>query len=134
MTDVAPGHWQVTADNSGLARLQQQAAAWLDGAGVAARCAQHVLLALDELAANVVQHGVGASWISLRLALDADAIELELHDDGVAFDPTGHAVSATAAPTLGGYGLKLVRQLACAFEYARAADNCVRLRLACERD
>lgn len=131
MNTPGPARWQVTPDREGLASLQRQAADWLQRSGVETRRAQHILLALDELAANVVEHGRAAHWLQLDLASLEDAVELELRDDAAAFDPTRVAEAAGGEPGIGGHGLRLVRRLASAFEYRRVhGHNHVRLRFA----
>ncbi len=112
---------------AGLAALQAQAAAWLARIGLAPRRAQAVLLALDELAANLVEHAATAVPFEVRLTEQPAQIELLLVDHGAPFDPR-HAPSAPVARSLdeapiGGLGLILVRQLATSIDYRRVAHG-----------
>ena len=130
---------RVRADNAGLTALQEHATAWLEGAGVGFAATQRILLALDELAANVRDHGTrkgdAPASIELGLARDGEAIDVGFSDDGPAFDPADVPPPAAASRledvSIGGFGLHLVRQLAQTFEYRRDGTwNRVRLRFA----
>ena len=62
-------------------------------------------LMVSELVTNAVVHGVGA--ISLRIDLEADAVRIEVADEGnVALAPSPEAGAH------GGWGLRIVEQLA----------------------
>jgi anti-sigma regulatory factor (Ser/Thr protein kinase) len=64
-----------------------------------------VALMVSELVTNAVVHGVGA--ISLRIDVDADAVRVEVADDGnVALAPTPEPGAH------GGWGLRILEQLA----------------------
>lgn len=54
--------------------------------------------------ANVRQHA-GAARAVLTLATDADAVQLDVHDDGAGFDPSGPIVPSQR----GGYGIAAMR-------------------------
>ncbi|MBN8726530.1 MAG: ATP-binding protein [Xanthomonadales bacterium] len=119
------GRWSVPADPAGLARLQRDAGDWLRRAGVADAAAGRVLLALDELAANIVHHaGLAAgACFEVELSRAAGGLLVRVSDAGPPFDPTAmQPVAARAAldeVTIGGFGLGLVRQLARSMEYRR---------------
>lgn len=129
------GRWLVPADPPGLAWLQSEASAWLSASGVDARSRERVLLALDELAANVVEHAStprALDTFEVALSLGADAVELAVIDAGPPFDPREVAPSPPAA-TLeelppSGFGLTLVRRLSESIHYERVDDR-NRLRL-----
>lgn len=62
-------------------------------------------LMVSELVTNAVLHGTGA--ITLRIDLEADAVRVEVADDG------NVTVEPTPAPVVhGGWGLRIVDQLA----------------------
>ncbi len=66
---------------------------------------QDAALMVSELVANAVVHGIGA--ITLRIDIEADAIRIEVADDG--------NVALAPSPTPGahgGWGLRIVEQLA----------------------
>lgn len=129
------GRWHVPADHSGLAALQAQANTWLTRSGVGAHATHRILLALDELAANIIEHAVqGRDGHAFEVCLQqaSDGVELLVIDNGPAFDPTAQPAPTSAQSLdglpIGGLGLLLVRRLADAFEYRRV-DQSNRLRL-----
>lgn len=130
------GRWCVPADHSGLAALQAQASAWLAQAGVDAYATHRILLALDELAANIVEHAAqGRDGHAFEVCLQQgnDGIEVLVSDNGPTFDPTAQAAPAPARSLdeipVGGLGLVLVQRLADGFEYQRVGrSNRLRLR------
>jgi anti-sigma regulatory factor (Ser/Thr protein kinase) len=66
---------------------------------------QDAALMVSELVTNAVVHGVGA--ISLRIDVEADAVRVEVADEGnVALAPSPEAGAH------GGWGLRIVEQLA----------------------
>jgi len=91
-------------------------------------------LCLEELLTNIVNHGQARAPIALRIEKSGEALQVDILDDGPAFDPT-----AAAAPDLdadieeraiGGLGIHLIRTLAERFDYARdGARNRVTLVL-----
>jgi sigma-B regulation protein RsbU (phosphoserine phosphatase) len=93
-----------------------RATAWLHEAcercALPVELARDLDLALDELLANVIDHGQPdpATRIGLSLERHGDLVRLELRDRGVEFDPRHAApVSAGASDGEGGLGLGLVR-------------------------
>lgn len=99
-----------------------------------------VAVSLDEVLANVVRHGLGArgasALVELELRLepgDPPRCELQLEDDGPAFDPLGAASPDTSlgvdARPIGGLGIELVKRLMDEVQYERR-DGRNRLRLA----
>ena len=133
--------WVVPADLAGLARLQADAADWLRRAGVEERAAGRVLLAFDEVAANIVHHAAlppGAGF-EVRLAPHGGDLRACFSDEGRPFDPTA-AVPPVVPATLdevpaGGFGLGLVRCLCRSMEYRRdGRRNHLSLRFAAVAD
>lgn len=131
------GRWSVPADLAALALLQEGAGDWLRRAGLDEAAAARVLLALDELAANIVHHaglGVGACF-EVTLDREADGLLVHVTDAGRPFDPTIDTSPALAATLdgmpVGGFGLGLVRRLARSMDYRREGGrNHLRLRFA----
>ncbi len=108
----------------------REASAWLsafcDRHLLAAGVRQDLDLALDELLANVIDHGRPDPSTRVALSLErlADRVRLELRDRGVAFDPRSASVDASGAPDGGGgLGLDLVRRAFDRIDYAREADE-----------
>lgn len=97
-------------------------------------------VALDEVLANVVRHGLegraGTATVGLELRLDAGAeppvCEVVVTDDGPAFDPLRTPDPDTSLTIeerpVGGLGIALVRRLMDEVEYERR-DGKNRLRL-----
>lgn len=102
-----------------------------------ALAALHV--AIDEVAANVVDHSCGESevcTIELELRRDGDAIEAQFVDDGVSFDPLATVAppvpSSLAECDLGGLGIHLIRRLMDEVKYEhREGRNWLVLRKTC---
>ena len=108
--------------------------------------AQALVLAADEVCANVLQHGYGARGeagggpLRLRLARDGERLLLRIEDRAPRFDPGGVVAARPDAPAedrpLGGLGWHLVRQMVddVRWEPLEPAGNAVTLvtRLAAE--
>jgi anti-sigma regulatory factor (Ser/Thr protein kinase) len=99
----------------------------------------NVELVLEETLMNVVWHayaGQAGQRIGLKVLLAADAVIIEIDDDGIAFDPL--AATHPARPTSiseaesGGLGLLLLRERAAAVDYQRQSGR-NRLRVAVAR-
>ncbi len=91
------------------------------------KAASRLMLLAEELAANVVMHGTGATFFQADLALEGEVLRFSLTDDGPAFDPLGAAKADTEAALedreVGGLGVHLVRQLASSAAYSRQGDK-----------
>lgn len=91
--------------------------AGLDG-GDAARLA----IIVEELVANIVEHGGGGATAAIELSLKragGGPVELVMSDDGVAFDPREAPGDAAIPDRGGGAGLNLVRAWASILDYRR---------------
>jgi sigma-B regulation protein RsbU (phosphoserine phosphatase) len=106
-----------------LARARDWMAAWCAASGVSAEAIHDLDLALDEVVANVIEHGYGknaAGPIELRLALAGDHVRLEIRDRAPAHDPLGAAEPGPrSADGVGGLGVHLVKTLMSRVAYAR---------------
>lgn len=116
------------ASLAGLAQLQTQAAAYLEAAGASEHTCFNVLLALDEIAANIVMHTDGpmpSPQIEVRLSHSADTITADVLDSGPAFDPTTSEPlpaiddDPLSALSIGGRGLLLARSVSQQMHYRR---------------
>lgn len=96
----------------------ERAAQWLDAfavrSGVPAEVSQRLLVVLDEVLSNVVNHALagsepGTREVRLRIRLMPTMVQLQIIDDGPPFDPA--AYRAKERPPEGGAGLLFVRGL-----------------------
>ncbi|PPV05495.1 hypothetical protein XBLMG947_3436 [Xanthomonas bromi] len=103
--------------------------------GMAAERIGQVRLIIEELGCNALVHGCAVERpLRLQLQLDPQALVLELHDPGHAFDPRTIPAPDLAAELdqrpIGGLGLFLVHQFADHIDYRRdGAYNVVRVTL-----
>ncbi len=108
----------------------------LAAAGVDARAAHHVGLALEELLTNLGTHGNCADVPAIvRVFVDPDRVKAEIVDTGPAFDLRDAADPKldddVAERAIGGLGLFLIRQLASDIGYTRLdGANCTRFTVA----
>lgn len=81
------------------------------------------LLALEECASNIVDHGLhrdAGKTFTARIEYDGRNLKIELRDHGAFFDPTlPRAPKAVESDPVGGWGLELVRQSVDEFHYKR---------------
>jgi len=86
-----------------------------------------VLLSIEEALSNVIRHGGAGSEIAVRASLDRDAIEVQLEDDGPAFDPLSYPPPRLDLPLQerqrGGLGIHLVQCLMDRVKYERVQDR-----------
>jgi anti-sigma regulatory factor (Ser/Thr protein kinase) len=110
-----------------LGPLMDAVMAWSRAAALGPRAAHRLALLVEELAANVANHGAagadGATAVRVSIALEADGVRLVIEDDGRAFDPLSLPAPDTDLPLesrrIGGLGVHLSRQLARSLAYAR---------------
>ncbi|MCC4599292.1 ATP-binding protein [Xanthomonas melonis] len=94
-----------------------------------------VRLIVEELGCNALTHGQCVEQpLRLKLQLDPQALVLEMHDPGSAFDPCAAPMPDLASElddrAIGGLGLFLVHQFADHIDYRRdGAYNIVRITL-----
>ncbi|MGM0593496.1 MAG: ATP-binding SpoIIE family protein phosphatase [Pseudomonadota bacterium] len=92
-----------------------------------------LVLALDELFVNIVNHGFPGvrehGMVQLMLSAQADKLHIQLDDNGEPFDPTARATPDLEAPLdereIGGLGIHLVRQAVdqIAYEYSEGMNR-----------
>jgi anti-sigma regulatory factor (Ser/Thr protein kinase) len=112
-----------------IAAAQDRVEAWLAGQGVPPATAYRVRLVIEEVLANLCEHGrfAGPPPASrLELALAAGEVCLVIEDGAAPFDPI--LAPPPDAPTLaddrvGGLGLALVRKMAARIAYGRTANG-----------
>jgi serine/threonine-protein kinase RsbW len=120
----------------------ERASTWLGkvcmSAGLSKDLTGRLQVALDEVLSNVMAHaladapeGLREMGLSIRIWAE-DRVELEVTDDGPAFDPTGVAPAPRAIRVAGrregGAGLLFVRSLMDEVRFCRRAGrNCLTL-------
>jgi len=94
--------------------------------GVPGKPLMQLQVALDEIASNVINYGWpdgGSHELCVRISGQQDRIEVEIVDDGRAFDPRRAPPSepqpAGRRPAPGGLGIHLVKQLVDRLDYER---------------
>ena len=99
----------VAATISGLASLLTTFRSFLTYAGVPASIQRNVHAAVDELVANIIEHGtaVPAHAVTMHVECDDERVCVELVDNGIAFDPVHHVPEAPLELQLGGIGIRL---------------------------
>lgn len=117
---------RITARYSELERLCAFVAAGAEAAGLSAQASDHVQLAVDEAATNVIQHGYGGEGDGrLQIAWRAEPGELTIviTDQAPPFDPGSIPDQPTPATvddlSIGGYGLRFIRQVMDQVDYVR---------------
>ena len=118
---------RVAARYTELERLCAFVAEGADAAGLSPQARDHVQLAVDEAATNVIQHGYGGEGDELlRVAWRADPGQLTivLIDQAPPFDPDSIPEVPTPANVdelaIGGYGLRFIRQVMDEVDYVHA--------------
>lgn len=101
--------------------------AFAEAAALAPGIATRLALVCEELVVNVALYGEGASFVSVAIERQEDALRLAILDDGPAFDPLAQAAPDTSlgveAREIGGLGIHFVRSLVRSLAYARQ-DGC----------
>jgi serine/threonine-protein kinase RsbW len=108
--------------------------------GIPMRALMQLQVALDEVASNVVRYSWedgGRHEFLVRITVRAGAIDLEVVDDGRAFDPLSAPPPTVPAnsqrPRPGGLGIHMVRKLVDSFSYQRIdGRNHTRLSKRCD--
>jgi anti-sigma regulatory factor (Ser/Thr protein kinase) len=101
---------------------------------LSARTRYHVELVFEEIAGNILRYGApqgGELHIDMAFEIGADRVVIASEDDGVPFDPCSRAVAAlpsslAEAPD-GGFGLRIVHNIANEMQYERCANQRNRL-------
>ncbi len=126
----------ITADTSQLADLRSRLESFLAGHEVGSVTTQHAVLAVDEAAANAIEHSkLHPLRIEVRLELDEKCMRLEVSDHGDPFDPSAPPKTPLPAQrTRRGYGLHLIHRVVDELKYERTSDGRNLLRMVKFRD
>jgi serine/threonine-protein kinase RsbW len=92
-------------------------------------------LAIEEMVSNTIKYGYNDGLehqIEIQLLLGANALEIEICDDGRPFDPCAYPAPPPSAVSdrreAGGLGIHFVRNILDSFNYVRCeGENVVRL-------
>ena len=99
-------------DIASVAACSQQVAAWCEAQGVDGRRSYLVPLAVEEMAANAVEHGFAKTKhpaIDVKLILKRDGtLMLRMRDNGAAFNPMD--LDLSAADPCSAVGIRMLRQ------------------------
>lgn len=114
-----------------LPRLAQRVEALAARAGLPSLTVHRLNLVLEEIIGNTLAYGYpdgGEHTLLVRVAVLADAIELEIRDDARPFDPLADRPAPYLGPDLarrrpGGLGLYLVRQFVREGRYETAGGS-----------
>ena len=114
-------------DIAEIPRLLDWAEECCGESGVAGDAPFKLALALEEAAANVIQHAFagtpGPHRLAVELTIDADRVVALVSDNGRAFDPTAAPEPAIDAPAEnrdpGGLGIHLIRRMMDRVDYYR---------------
>ncbi len=102
------------ADARFLPRTRKAIAGYLADVGVGEEETADVVLALDEACANVVRHAFPhgtTGTIHLRAEFTADAVIVQVEDEGRGFDPFEVPLRDVGLEDSSGRGLRMIRQL-----------------------
>ncbi len=121
---------RVRCERANLAPVRRFVDGWLQELAVAPRLAGQLLVAVDEVCANVIVHGNHEDpkcWLTLRLYRTDSTLEFELLDRGIPFEPPPFAlpdmVRHVAARRKGGLGLTLVHLIMDRVEFSHDGNG-----------
>ncbi len=127
---------EISSDLSALPRLVEFVEGFAEEHEVPPRIVMQLNLALEELVANVIQHGYADTPGKIRLTLERreSHVHASLIDAAPAYDPFSADEPELDAPvehrTIGGLGVHLVREFADEFGYERRGnENQVRISI-----
>lgn len=112
-----------------LIRVNREITAFMEQYPVSEDCRFDVLVSVEEMVSNIIRHGAAGtqSPITLRARMTSEAMEIQLEDEGPAFNPLAHPQPRFDLPlqerSLGGLGIFIVRQLMNTVHYERRNGN-----------
>jgi serine/threonine-protein kinase RsbW len=121
---------RVRCERTNLSAVRRFVESWLADLSVANRLAGQLLVAVDEVCANVIVHGNHedpACWLTVRLREHERELEFELLDRGLPFEPPPFAspdlVRYIQERRKGGLGLTLVHLIMDRVEFTHQPDG-----------
>lgn len=116
----------LSSGRTDLPQLMDALEAHLAAAGVPMAVASAVMVAADEVLANVLDHS-GARSVNVTASARGGRVTVEVSDDGTPFDPTAAGPPDTTLGLdereIGGLGVHLVKRLMEEVVYAREAGR-----------
>lgn len=119
----------LSAELNHLATVRQFIEQAATALGAAPKATEDLVLAVDELATNIINHGYRGQPEPIEIVVrrEADAIVIQLRDQAPPFDPTLVAEPDTTLPLhlrpVGGLGIFLARRLMDTMTYRRLGDQ-----------
>jgi serine/threonine-protein kinase RsbW len=112
---------------AGFPALLDAIEADLTAAGAPESAIAPVLIAVDEVISNVLNHGGAGPSVTVLMKVGDGRVAVQIVDDGVAFNPIAQPAPDTGLPmedrAIGGLGIHLVRKLMDAVDYDRRAGH-----------
>jgi anti-sigma regulatory factor (Ser/Thr protein kinase) len=107
--------------------------------GLSSKPLSQLQVALDEMVSNVIKYAWpdgGSHEIGVRITVGGGQVEIEITDDGRAFDPLDAPAPQPPPPGLrprpGGVGVHMVKQFMDRIEYSRMdGRNCLKMTKQC---
>ena len=128
-------HTQAVIGSPAVGRVAETLDAFCREEGLPQDVAWRLRVALDEIVANIVMHGVGAGGdgtLDVWFQRDGDVVEVTIADDGPAFDPLSRPTPDVTLPLEarqpGGLGIALVKSLMDEVRYDRTTRNVLTIR------
>ncbi len=124
---MAAPSMRIKRDTAELSRVRRRVAVWAADAGLGDRATRRLQLAVDEIVANAIEHGLRPRGHAVvAVTGSARGITVTVRYRGSAFDPTT-APTVTQQAALRdrashGYGLHLIRTLVDNVTYRRDGD------------
>lgn len=120
----------IGADRRDVATVTAAFAAFAERNGLPPAVRRDLLVALDELLANCVSHGLAGrsdGEVRVEASVADDRLRVTLSDNGRPFDPLARPAPDTTLSVeerpIGGLGIHLVRQLMDTVRYQRIGDR-----------
>lgn len=121
---------RVRCERVNLAPVRRFVEDWLQEQKVPARPSGQILVAVDEICANIIVHGNQenpACWLTVRLRTDGSTFVFDLLDRGTPFEPPPFAppdvTQYVRERRKGGLGLTLVHLIMDRVEFLHEADG-----------
>ena len=121
---------ELGTDTSQLSSVFEQLEAFASGNAWPDGVAMQVQLILEEVLLNSMTHGLGGradGRVTLTLTQEGDTVDIEVADNGIAFDPLDHPEPDLEASIeereIGGLGIHFMRTIMDSVSYERVGDS-----------